>query len=595
MALIESALRPSAKPDEPREYDLHLIGGSEWVVSRAGKIEELKKRQTQRVIVANLTLGRLNAIRRSHLADLSGLDQCHDGSQLSDALERLRRFGRIRNLHNAPFWAALSNSAERYSLGLWTSGTDELGDICQGFTTTIDTVAESDEAPRLVCGQLDADDLRLIGLWQQGRFHDQAGERNTRRERFSLLSLGYARLAEKLVLRYLRAQRNDARDVSISQLSGSESLWKTCDIQTDLHFDVKNATTFGSRKRHVFVPKFKKVAGSDVLIAGVISSPFSEFVENRRRKKKFMGGRFVQYVRQTFLGFAALNELAEIQSAINDLPERLQELELSFYENALPAWAFEASDGIVLNRLFGAATLFAREPTTIIALSFATRKAVPEFALSGLNEAQRAVFEQFRATVEKAGYTKATIAMFAISEFLAWTMDGRNATSLIRFLRKLNSIEDFASDRESTWFDSRPDRRSEKYEIQIDYRGSACGGLYDPTSSINGLFDLLEKCAVQIKKLSLRFRHFDVPNAYILIGKEENGRAITLYAYCGGKLDNGAWCNHTPLVIGENENCPSCHRLVCHECDYCSDNCSTLRARKAERKNKNDANKSGDA
>ncbi|TGR00981.1 hypothetical protein EN833_30680 [Mesorhizobium sp. M4B.F.Ca.ET.190.01.1.1] len=593
MTLIESALRPSAKSDEPREYDLHLIGGTEWIVSRAGKIDELKGRQTQRVIVANLTLGRLNAIRRSDLADLSGFDECYDGRQLSDALERLRRFGRVRNLHKPPFWAALSISAKRYSLGLQTSGTDALKEICQGFTTTIDTVAEGDEAPRLVCGQLDADDLRLIDLWQQGRLRDQAGERNIRRERLSLLSLGFARLAEKLVLRYLRAQGHSTRDVSILQLSGRESLWKTCDVQTDRHFDVKNATTFGSRKRHLFVPKFKKVAGSDVLIAGVISSPFSEFVENRRRKKKFMGGRFVQYVRQTFLGFAALDKLAEIQSAINSLPERQQELELSFYENALPAWAFEASDGIDLNKLFNVATLLAREPTTIIALSFATRKEIPEFAMAGLNEAQRAVLDQFRAAVEKAGYTKAAIAMFAISEFLAWTMDGRDATGLIRFLRKLNSVEDFAGDRESTWFASRPDRRSEKYEIQIDYRGSACGGLYDPTLSIRGLFDLLEKCAAQIKRLSLRFKHFDVPNAYILVGKDESGRAITLYAYCGGKLDNGAWCNHTPLVIGQNENCPSCHRLVCHECDYCSDNCSARSARKAERKAKNDATKAG--
>lgn len=591
MTLIESALRPSAAPDEPREYDLHLIGGRQWVVSRAGKIEELKERQTQRVIVANLTLGRLNAIRRSHLADLSGFDQCSDGSQLSDGLEQLRRFGRVRNLHKGPFWAALSISAKRYSLGLRTSGTDELAAVCQGFTTTIDTVAASNEAPCLVCGQLDADDLRLIDLWQQGRFHDQSGERNVRRDRFSLLSLGYARLAEKFVLSYLRAQRHDPRDVSISQISGSESLWKTCDIQTDRHFDVKNATTFGNRKRHVFVPKFKKVAGSDVLIAGVISSPFSKFVENPRRKKKFMGGRFVQYVRQTFLGFAALDELAEIQSAINNLPKRQHKLELAFYENTLPAWAFEASDGIDLNRLLNVATLLAREPTSIIALSLATRTEIPEFALAGLNEAQRAVFDQFRAAVEKAGYTKATITMFAISEFLAWTMDGRDAIGLIRFLRKLNSIEDFASEEESIWFASAPDRRSEKYEIQIDYRGSVCGGLYDPTSSIKGLFDLLEKCAAQIKRSSLRFKHFDVPNPYILLGKDESGRAITLYAYCGGKLDNGAWCNHTPLVIGENENCLSCHRLVCPECDYCSDNCSTLSARKAERKAKNDADK----
>lgn len=583
-ALIEASLRSSAQPNEPREYDLHLIRGGEWIISRAGKIEDLSKGMTPRVVVANLTLGLLQAIRRTHLADLSGFDQCKDERLLNDALDLVRRFSRIRNIHQAPFWAALSMSAKPYSLNLRKRGNDELEGICQGFTTPIDVVTENGDAPRLLCGQLDAEDLQLIQLWQQGRFREQDGERNQRQERFSLLSLGYARLAEKLVLRYLRVQQPDARDVSISQLSGGESLWMACDIQADQYFDVKNATTFGSRKRHVFVPKFKKVADSDVVIAGVVSSPFSKFVENRRRKKKFMGGRYVRYVSQTFLGFATLSGLDKIQSAINGLPDRRLQLRLSFYENALPAWAFEASNGIDLLKLFNAATLLAREPGTIIAASFAAKMEVPQFVVAGLNDAQRAVYERFRTATEIAGYTKATIAMFAISEFLAWTMDDRDTTGLIRFLRKLNTTEDFTVDREPTWFGERPVRREEKYEMQIDHRGSSCGGLYDPTSSIKGLFDLLEKCAAQIKNLSLRFCHFDVPNPYILIGKEESGRAITLYAYCGGKLESGAWCNHSPLVIGENENCPSCHRLICHECAYCSDHCPTLAVRKAGKK-----------
>lgn len=592
---IESALRPSARGDDEREYDLHLINGDEWIISRAGKILELKEGKAPRVIVANLTQGYLDVIRRSHLSDILCLDECDNESQLVDALERVRRFALVRNHHAAPFWAALSIHGERYSLNLRTSRCRQIAEVCQGSTTMIDAVSGSDEAPRLVCEQLDAEDFQLINLWQRSRFQDKNAEKNERRELFSLLSLGYARLAEKLVLRYFHAQRLDAQDVSLWQLSGTGSLWKSCDIHAGQYFDVKNATTFGSRKRHVFVPKFKKVDAADVLIAGVISSPFSEFVENRRRKKKFMGGRYVQYVRQTFLGFAALENLSHIQSTINGLPNRRQELQLSFYENALPAWAFEASDGIDLNRLHDGAKLLAREPMSIISLSLATRKDVPEFVLTGLNRGQREVFDRFRAAVEKAGYTKATIAMFAISEFIAWTIDGRNAVGLIRFLRNLNSVEDFGSDRGSAWLSSKPDRRYEKYEIQIDYRGSVCGGLYDPTSSIRDLFSLLEKCAVQIKNLELRFTHFDVPNPYILIGKDQSGRAITLFAYCGGKLDNGAWCHHTPLIIGENDNCPSCHRLVCDDCDYCGDNCAAYHARKAERKAKNATRRPGRA
>ncbi|QHS35587.1 hypothetical protein GWQ43_05625 [Alcaligenes faecalis] len=582
LGLIEQALGLAG--EQPREYDLHLVAETDWLVSRGGEIARLDEGTTQRVVVANLTRGHLQAIRRSQLPDLTSFADCKNSQQLNTALKVVRSFRSIRNIQRAPFWGALSLSSKPYELDLRIDKQQQVAEEYRESVTAIDVIAESRDTPRLSCTRLDPRDLQLIDLWQQGRMSHQASEKNERRERFSLLSLGYARLAEKLVLQYLRMQHPEALDVSITQLDGVSPLWKSCDIEAGMHVDVKNATMLGSRKRHVFVPKFKKIADNDVFIAGVISTPFSKFVENRRRKKKFMGGRLVQYVRQTFLGFASLTKLAKVQNAINRLPGRRQDLQISFHENALPPWAFEASDGRDPAKLFNIATLIAREPTTIIAASFACGQDAPDFLVARLNAGQRAVYDQFRRVVSEASYTKATIAMFAISEFIAWTIDARNAAGLMRFLRRINSIEDFTSGRAArfSWsFASKQDRRNEKYEIEIDHRGSCCGGLYDPTMSIDTIFDLLEKCAEQIAVHSLTFTHFDVPNPYILVGRAESGREITLYAYCGGTLMSGARCNHFPLVIGKNGTCPSCNRLICEECAYCSDRCPSLPERKA--------------
>lgn len=580
---IELALRPSRVPGAPQDYELYLNDREQWIVSRAGKIRELQEKVTQRVIVANLTLERLSAIRLRHLTGLRSFEQCNDLVKLGSALPLLRRFMNVRNLHKPPFWAALSTTSKRYNFSVVTSEFNQLQKVCRGTTTEIDAIVEGEKPARLICRQLEPSDIQLVYLWQASRFNEQSTDRNLRRERFSLLSLGYARLAEKLVLRYCKAQGLNPRDVSLSQLCADQNLWKVCDIQTDRYIDVKNATTLGSRTRHVFVPKFKKAGEDDVLIAGVISHPFGEFIENPRRKRKFMGGRFVQNVHQTFLGFAGLRNLSNIQSTINNLPERRQELAMSFYENTLPTWAFEASDGFDLDRIYNAAKLFAHEPASIISLSFATGKKIPNFALAGMSSNQKDVFDQFSNAVNKAGYSKATIAMFSISQFLSWTIDGRNTVGLIRFLRKLNSVEDFGNGNEKDWGFSPPSRLGEKYEVEIEYSGSSCGGLYDPMGSVGNIFNLLERCAIQIRRLSLIFIHFDTPNPHILVGKAPDGRAITIYAYCGGKLESGAWCNQNPLIIGESENCQTCQRLVCQECGFCNEHCQSFKARKADR------------
>ena len=81
--------------------------------------------------------------------------------------------------------------------------------------------------------------------------------------------------------------------------------------------------------------------------------------------------------------------------------------------------------------------------------------------------------------------------------------------------------------------------------------------------------------------LKMSFVHFDAPGPHVLVGKDERGNRVTLYAYCGGKLKNGSWCNHFPLIITRNPSCRSCGRLICNECEFCSEGCREFAARKA--------------
>jgi hypothetical protein len=284
-------------------------------------------------------------------------------------------------------------------------------------------------------------------------------------------------------------------------------------------------------------------------------------------------------VHQTFLGLASVTRLKIVQQTINALPYRTQALRLSFIDSSLPPWAFEVPVDIDRAKLMRVAQLFSYEPTTIVALSLASGSPVPESISAGLNDSQRQVLHAFSSAIAGAGYSKATIALFTISEFIRWVVEHRNAASLVRFIRKLTSVESFRDVR--IGFSTQSTRSDKKYEIDIDFDGSCCGGLPDPMSSVADLFTLLEECAEHIQRSGIRLIHLDAPGPHVLVGKEEGGKTVTLYAYCGGKLQNGMWCNHFPLIISRNPTCSSCGRLICEHCEFCSDGCADREARKA--------------
>ncbi|MGE0225313.1 MAG: hypothetical protein AB7F35_10270 [Acetobacteraceae bacterium] len=475
----------------------------------------------------------------------------------------------IRNSIDAPYWGALSYTAARPHINLRDLPLSRVNGAIKR-NVKIEIYYGGSKDPRVRCGvlydaALDDVDLQLVSIWQSGRLARKSGAPPDQKfKENSLRSLAYARAAEKMVVSYYKqTDMYNVRDVSVEQVHGKDDLWKSGDVQVDdALLDVKNALSYRDQVRHVYVSKFKRDRSQDVAIAGVIT--------------KIRKTEFSEQAEQVFLGTVTRSRLTAIQRAINNLPGRTQAVAVEFHDNSLPPWAFEINEAAIdYKALLDWSLTFALQPTTSLAVAIACGLERTTTSYHQLNAGQREVVDLLADAIRAAGYFKATIALFAISEFMARCVRGEDAEAFIRLLRKLLVIEDFEKDRLRKDISSETGFRNEdlKYEIGLMIEGSSSGGLVDPVGSLDSLLDLLRKCAESIQKSGIRFVHFDVPHPYIMLGKAQSGMTLTVFAYCGGRLRNGASCNTFPLVVMQNPNCNECGKLICDHCGFCSENC----------------------
>lgn len=87
---------------------------------------------------------------------------------------------------------------------------------------------------------------------------------------------------------------------------------------------------------------------------------------------------------------------------------------------------------------------------------------------------------------------------------------------------------------------------------------------------INSLDILWRANHDEIKK----FKIFRLLNYNILQGKKDGElKWKTLIAYCGGWDENRSKCGKNPLILGKEQHCPECGKLICSKCGFCSINC----------------------
>ncbi|WP_288990428.1 hypothetical protein [uncultured Sphingopyxis sp.] len=537
-------------PIQTERYRLYFDDADEVFITKSTEAFFLECSLQHRIIMAR---GERHA---PHVADLKfyknlvPFSEIHRKDLLSKALAYSASFMAIRNHCAAPYYRALSYQ-DPIEIDVQTAR----------FRSVKNLVSETwivsvDESGGIRSENLDEKDRALISAWNSGRVQakDQNEKQNSRaRKSIDTLILCYARLAEKLVINFYRAAlQREPVDVSAQQLGGDlgSKAWMSHDVYADRAIDVKNATSFHSCRRHNYISKFKSINDSEVAIAGVVSKP-------RVRHGS---------VQQRFLGICTERSLNAVQSAINGLSGRQQALELTFYERTLPPWAFELEHmNPDFQLLHSVASIISWNAETVLATALAVGEAKNSRPYTNLTVAQRDIVDRFAMAIEEAGYSKATIYLFALSEFIDRVLLGKDTAAFLRFFRKIISIEDF---RQKTM-----DHKRYKYEISLAFRGSSCGGLYDPLNSIDECLHLLELAGNNIASSGLSFKGFSAANPHTLIGRTTDDQYVTVFAYCGGLSKAGAPCNKFPLVIFENLNCFGCGRLICDECQFCSQGC----------------------
>ena len=107
--------------------------------------------------------------------------------------------------------------------------------------------------------------------------------------------------------------------------------------------------------------------------------------------------------------------------------------------------------------------------------------------------------------------------------------------------------------------------------------------LLDTQMYVGSLIDLLSRVRDAVVRQKIRLTGFLMPHPSILRGLREGLTPITLIAYCGGwrEVPTHIRCGAAPLYFGQQQNRPSCGRLICDSCGYCANGCGLVAERQA--------------
>lgn len=117
-------------------------------------------------------------------------------------------------------------------------------------------------------------------------------------------------------------------------------------------------------------------------------------------------------------------------------------------------------------------------------------------------------------------------------------------------------------------------------------------GIADPLGIIHGLCESIELLWESRRVLRLvRFHNFRFSGPGLLQGRESfDSPWETILAYYGDWIfkddEQGKWvksdqgtpqklgtCGSTPLIVGREHLCSTCHKLICQHCGFCSQPC----------------------
>jgi cold shock CspA family protein len=381
-----------------------------------------------------------------------------------------------------------------------------------------------------------------------------------------------ARGAERVTYWFYRSLGMQVQDISITQLKKSSADWKIFDLRINGNscIDVKNARTPASyrsdyKRRYAehWVPKFKENRKSEeVMVAGVLSPyvPYHFYEHPVDPEKK------IDPI--TFLGETTW-------SSIKSLEQRFSKNLLAVSMNGIhfvPAWLFEYPRSFYKERDQNCQNLN-KLLTRRYPLPSAQELEIAKVNLIPGCLAARIAKEKIQPWFEalKPWQRKFYIRLCGTSA---------EVISLpFLFLVLLTHFMEVFLDK-SQWAEYHPGG----YNQLVFARQSAKNyplGIFDPLEIIANFVETLSELWENRETVELeKYSSYRFTGKGLLEGiRPEDNTRVTLIAYCGGFIQGKGTCGKSPLIIGREKTC-KCGKLICPECDYCSEGCPD-RARRA--------------
>lgn len=413
------------------------------------------------------------------------------------------------------------------------------------------------------------EDRKLAALWERGGNSAVVAQ---------MLS---ARGAEKAAIRFYEAVGFIVEDIAILQLDGNTSDWRTHDLllNENILIDVKNARCPVNSKNFYVehtVPRFKQNRHSQpVRIAGVLSPYLNlQFINNPN--SAYFSIQDIRYLGET--SFAA------IEALINHFNTEKFEIRHSS-DRTIPHWLFDYPDA------------WYKE--------FNTRKQEFNEQLNWPTDEEWPLIYDSDNAIEIVPMLCAIgkpLPLFFQNYLTPWKVElyrkiQRPSSKLPRlpflFLLLLTDFLQKIGDE--------PPSYSPAHYRELLYGRKNAGihdhygpfGLIDPLGIIDSICSSLETLWNSRHAINLdRFVSFRFSGLGLLQGREGvSYHWQTILAYCGGKeygrddegnviLDGNGTpqrilgkCGKSPLVLGQEKLCDSCHKLICSSCGFCSPSC----------------------
>ena len=410
----------------------------------------------------------------------------------------------------------------------------------------------------VVYRELDDDDRKLAKLWSTDPDSSQEFAR--------MLS---ARAAEKVAAWFYVHLDFETVDVAKHQLSGKSDHWKTHDLLLNgsQSVDVKNARLPVNSKAFYVehtIPRFKRNRrGRDVTIVAVVSPYLSLNYMEQVDSAPFE----VSDVR--YLGETNLERVSRLCAMFSSSALTVQDPTDGAF---LPPWYFDFPDAWY--RQFESISAQLRETNPPdenemyllyrgdvhaipIPKYLAAQIALPNWVLEGMTPWMRVLVRKIQSICAPRPKL-AHLFFLLLTDFLSKIQENHidlyEPTAYLRLL-----FEEHAS----------PKSPMSRRPL----------GIEDPLETIRTLCESLQKLWIAREHLDLgRFAQYRLSGGGILQGRvRQDSPWETVLAYCGGRIDGKGRCGCTPLILGVEPQCPSCRKLICRCCGYCSESCAGLR------------------